>query len=143
MFLRTREPFWGIFGFILVIFSSVFETYSILFYYILCRCFLYYPDSRHTKKNYTAYIPLLRSLCSIFILILCILLNVLRNIKENLDISHECLVVTKLTNALFLPFPCVVWVVLVYFVVCSLNRRELPNILIWIFVFSLFGNIKQ
>ena len=126
--------------------SDIFVCFWDLFHLILLnfvQMFLYYLDSQRTKKNYAACIPLLCSLCSIFKLILCILLNVLRNIKENLDTSHECLVVTKLTNALFLPFPWVFWVVLVYFVVCSLNRRELPNFLIWIFVFSLFGNIKQ
>ena len=96
-------------------FSAIFLCFlrPVPSYFIKVWCFLYYPASQGAKKNYTEYIPLLRALCSSFELTLCILLNVLRNLKKNLDIPHKCLVitliVTRLTNGLIFPLPWMFW----------------------------------
>ena len=81
---------------------NFWELFPVLLYEALCRYFLYYSDSQCAKKNFAARIPLLGALCSTFGPILGIFLNDLRNLKDSLDILHECIditaVVTKLKN---------------------------------------------
>ena len=95
---------WGLFWDMLFYF---WELFPILSFEILYRCFLCYSDSQWAKKKFTACIPLLGPLCSIFGTVLSIFISALRNLKYYLDILNKCLdntaVVTKLKNVLSVP----------------------------------------
>ena len=88
------EVFWG--SYWVTLFHS-WEAFHILFYEILYRCILYYSDSQCAKKNFTASIPLLLALCSIFGYNN---INVLKNLKYFLDILHGCSDITIPPSAL-------------------------------------------
>ena len=118
------EVFWG--SFWVVLFHS-WEAFHILFYEILYRCILYYSDSQCAKKNFTASIPLLLALCSMFG---CIF-QCLENLKYFLDVLHGCSDITISSSALDF------WVFLVHFVLCSSNSREPYNIFTWTFFFEI------
>ena len=132
------EVFWG---------SPLFESFCPS-YEILDRCFLVYPDSQCTKKNFTTLILLLGGLCNIFGPILGILLNILRNVKHFLDILHECLditvVVTKLRNGLpLLGSPSALsifgyfWSIFYYFSKIVGNHLTFLSEYLFIFIFWL------
>ena len=57
-------------------------------------------DSQYAQKNFSAGIPLLGALFSIFGPILDIFLSVLRNLKHPLDIFHKCLYITVVVTEL-------------------------------------------
>ena len=130
--------FWGLFWDMLFYF---WELFPILSFEILYRCFLYYSDSQWAKKNFTACIPLLGPLCSIFGTVLSIFINALRNLKCSLDILNKCLdntaVVTKLKNVLSVPLLHFFGVFLVYFVVCFSKNSKPSDIFISIFIYFL------
>ena len=84
----------------LVLLLGLFWGYDILFLrvvlsYLMKFCtyviFIAMPVNI-AKKYFTAPISLLGALCSIFGLILGIVLSVLRNVRDSFDILHKCLV---------------------------------------------------